>query len=122
MPAVHTERSLAFLEQIARIDPASTHVVLWDGAGFHPRDEAGDVPVNVRLIRLPPCSPELNPAQKAGARLRRALANRLPKNLAELDQWATEVLRPLWEDPAEVRSLIGRRWLPIQVNVSSKLE
>ena len=64
----------------------------------------------------------MNPAEKAGARLRRALANRLPKDLAELDQWATEALRPLWEDPAEVRSLIGHGWLPLQVNDSSKSE
>ena len=122
MPSVQTEWSLAFLEQIAQSDPASTHVVLWDGAGFHPEDGAEGVPANVRLIRLPPYSPELNPAEKAGARLRRALANRLPKDLAELDQWATEALRPLWEDPAEVRSLIGHGWLLLHVNDSSKLE
>jgi len=120
--AVHTDWSLAFLEQIAQSDPASIHVVLWDGAGFHPADGAEGVPANVRLIRLPPYSPELNPAEKAGARLRRALANRLPKGLDELDRWATEALRPLWEDPAEVRSLIGRGWLPLQVNASSKIE
>ena len=122
LPAVHTDWSLAFLDQIAQSDPASIHVVLWDGAGFHPADGAEGVPANVRLIRLPPYSPELNPAEKAGARLRRALAKRLPKDLAELDQWATEALRPLWEDPAEVRSLIRRGWLPLQVNASSKIE
>ena len=51
-------------------------------------------------------------ALEVGARLRRAQANRLPKDLDELDQWATEALRPLWEHPAEVRSQIGRGWLP----------
>ena len=122
LPAVHTDWSLAFLGQIAQSDPASVHVVLWDGAGFHPTDGADGVPANVRLIRLPPYSPELNPAEKAGARLRRALANRLPKDLAELDRWAAEALRPLWEEPAEVRSLIGHGWLPLQVNASSKIE
>ena len=92
------------------------------GAGFHPADGAVGVPANVRLIRLPPYSPELNPAERAGARLRRALANRLPKDLAELDAWATEALRPLWEDPSEVRALIGHGWLPLQVNASYKIE
>jgi hypothetical protein len=136
-PAGHTEWSLACREQIAQSDPASVHgapvshpplfpsassVVLWDGAGFHPADGADGVPANVRLIRRPPYRPELNPAEPAGARLRRALANRLPKDLAELDQWATEARRPLWEDPSEVRSLIGRGWLPLQVNASSKIE
>jgi transposase len=95
--------------------------VLWDGAGFHPADGAEGVPANVRLIRLPPYSLELNPAEKAGARLRRALANPLPKDIAELDRWPIEALRPLWEDPSEVRSLIGNGWLPIQVNDSSKI-
>ena len=88
----------------------------------HPADGAEGVPANVRLMRLPPYSPELNPAEKVGARLRRALANRLPKDLDELDHWAAEALRPLWEHPAEVRSQIGRGWLPLQVNASSKIE
>ncbi len=89
---------------------------------MHPADGAEGVPANVRLIRLPPYCPELNPAEKAGGRLGRGLANRLPKDVAELDRWAAEALRPLWEDPAEVRSLIGRGWLPLQVNASSKIE
>ena len=32
----NTEFSLSFLEIISRKDPHSEHVVIWDGAGFHP--------------------------------------------------------------------------------------
>ena len=119
---VSLEWSAAFLEQILASDPQSIHVVLWDGAGFHPPDGAAPLPPRVRLLRFPAYSPELNPAEIAGARLRRALANRLPESLEQLDGWAAEALRPLWEDPAEVRSLIGVGWLPVQVNASSKIE
>ena len=80
IPEVHTEWSLAFLEQIAAQDPKSTHIVLWDGAGFHPKD---------------------------GACLRRALSNRLPEDLQSLDRQAIEALRHLWEDPACVASMAG---------------
>ena len=50
MPAVHTDWSLAFLDPLSQSDPASVHVVLWDGAGSHPADGADGVPVNVRLF------------------------------------------------------------------------
>ena len=121
IPEVHTEWSLAFLEQIAAQDPKSTHIVLWDGAGFHPKDGAPGVPPNVRLIQLPAYSPELNPAEKVGACLRRALSNRLPEDLQSLDQQAIEALRHLWEDPASVASLVGDGWLSLHVNAFSPL-
>jgi len=36
MPTVSLALSGGFLAQIADSDPAAEHVVIWDGAGFHP--------------------------------------------------------------------------------------
>jgi len=55
-----------FLEQIAQSDPAALHLVVWDQAGFHPRDGEVGVPDNVRLLSLPAYSPELNPVEQLG--------------------------------------------------------
>jgi transposase len=57
-PSVNLEWSHCFLQQLADRDPEATHVVLWDGAGFHPRDGAAGLPENVRLLPFPPYSPE----------------------------------------------------------------
>lgn len=61
---VSLEWNRAFLEQIAAHDPESLHVVIYDGAGFHHRDGAAELPANVRMLTLPPSSPELNPVEK----------------------------------------------------------
>lgn len=52
-----------FLEQLsARLEPEVVAVLLWDQAGFHTSDKVV-VPANIRLLPLPPYSPELNPVE-----------------------------------------------------------
>ena len=49
------------LREIGEQVPAGTHaLVVLDGAGWH-RSRELEIPDNVSLLRLPPCSPELNP-------------------------------------------------------------
>jgi hypothetical protein len=62
-PSVTLEWSQLFLEQLAARDPEATHVMIWDGAGFHPQNGAAGLPENVRLLPLPSYSPELNPIE-----------------------------------------------------------
>ena len=50
-----------FLEQISQRDPYAIHIVIWDGAGFHPRNGDERIPSNVVVLRQPPYSPEVNP-------------------------------------------------------------
>jgi transposase len=40
------------------------HVVIGDGAGFHHRNGAGELPANLKIITLLRYSPELNPVEK----------------------------------------------------------
>jgi transposase len=110
-PTVNLEGSRAFLAQVAASDPAATHVVLWDGAGFHPGDGDPGVPANVRLIALPPYSPELNPVEKLWDQLKDCLCNRVFANLESLEAIMTEFLRGFWQDAQRVVSLIGDGWL-----------
>ena len=49
------------LKQIADADPQSLHVVIADQVGFHLSVADPRIPANVRLMPLPPYSPELNP-------------------------------------------------------------
>lgn len=52
------------LEEIAAQLPDKTHAaMLVDGAGWHLSD-ALNIPHNITLIKIPPRSPELNPAEK----------------------------------------------------------
>jgi len=71
-------------------------------------------PANLRLLPLPPCSPELNPIERFGGLLKAAVANRLYPTLRRLEDHLAAAARP-WSDPAAVSSLI-HTWLADPVN------
>jgi transposase len=110
-PTVNLENSRTFLHQLAAREPDAIHVVLWDGAGFHPGDGDPGLPAHVRLIALPPYSPELNPVEKLWDQLKDHLCNRVFATLASLETVMSEFLRAFWQDGRRVLSLIGNGWL-----------
>lgn len=117
MPCARKEVSAEFLRQLCAGDPCALHIVIWDGAGFHQRDGDADVPPNVRLLQLPPYSPELNPVEGVGAAVKDAVCNRLYDTLLDLEEAITAGLRPLMDGGAAVRSRI-HEWMRLQANAS----
>jgi transposase len=113
-PTVNLESSRTFLAQVAAREPDAIHVVLWDGAGFHPGDGDPGLPANVRLMAFPPYSPELNPVEKLWDQLKDRLCNRVFANLKALETVMSEFLRAFWQDTQRVVSLIGDGWLRAQ--------
>jgi transposase len=114
-PSVNLQWSHGFLEQLAARDPEATHVVIWDGAGFHPQDGAAGLPDNVRLLPLPSYSPELNPIEGLWDQLKDHLCNKVFASLLAMEAAITDFLRPFWENPERVRDLIGHGWLLARV-------
>ena len=68
-PSVDQDTHALFLRQIAETDPQARHIVIADQAGFHLKPDDKRVPANMRLLPLPPYSPELNPVKKLGDHL-----------------------------------------------------
>lgn len=116
LPAVSKEASACFLQQVAASAPDSLHVVIQDQAGFHLREGDEAVPANVRLLALPPYSPELNPAERVGDLIKDATGNRAFTSLEQIEAAIEAELKPLWTTPQRVRSLIGDGWIRVQVN------
>jgi len=117
---VNKEATRLHLEQIAKTDPASMHVIIWDGAGFHHADSDPELPENIRTIKLPAYSPELNPIEKLWDIVKDVICNRLYADLEELEESITECLRTYWEDATRVHSLIGDGWLIAEVNATNQ--
>jgi transposase len=117
MPTVGLDLSGGFLQQIANSDPAAEHVVIWDGAGFHPAGATALVPTRIHLLRLPAYSPELNPVEGLWDQMKDCLCNRVFPTLEELEQALTEALRPFWEDSRRTLSLVFD-WMHDQANAS----
>ena len=116
LPTVSKYATRLHLEQISKSDPESVHVIIWDGAGFHHQDGEADLPENIRLIRLPPYSPELNPIEKLWDIIKDDLCNRLFDTIEELEAELAILLKPFWEKARKVKSLIGDGWLLGEVN------
>jgi len=118
-PTVRKDVANAFLLQISRLEPDSLHIVVWDGAGFHARDGEEGVPANVRLLPLPPYSPELNPVEGLGDMIKDALANKLHPTLRSLEDALWEEVRAIGARAGGFASMI-HDWICPQVNSSGK--
>jgi len=110
----------AFLEQVAQSDPSAYHIVIQDGAGFHFRDGDERLPERIRLVTLPPYSPELNPVERLWDVIKDRICNRVWTSLKELEAGLDEVLREYGTTPELVKSLIGGGWIDSQTNNTSR--
>lgn len=117
---VNLECDRLYLQDLARQDPQAVHILIRDQAGFHLRDGDCRVPENVRIVDLPPYSPELNPCEQLWDLIKDDLGNRIYKTIEELRESMDGVLQRWWGDAEKVLSLIGRPWLHDQANASWK--
>jgi hypothetical protein len=112
LPAANTDWMAAALAEFARwADPAGEKllVLLVDNAGWHVAKRLA-VPANVVLHRLPPCTPELQPAEPLWSLVREAVANEGFDELEELEPVLVERCRWLIGHPEIVRGAVGFGW------------
>jgi hypothetical protein len=83
--------------------------VVLDGSGSHTGARV-HWPAGLQRVPLPPLSPELNPAERWFEELRAALANRVFDTLADLEAALVAALRPYWEEPKRLISLLAYPW------------
>jgi len=111
MPWVDAETMSVFLEHTARSFPGEFCVMALDGAGWH-RAYALRIPDNMRLIALPPYSPELNPVEHIWEYLREnALRNQVFASLEEVIETVSQGLKELNDQPNLVQSMTRFGWL-----------
>ncbi len=118
-PCIDQDVHALFLQQLGATDPAALHVVIQDQAGFHLPLADPRLPKNVRLLPLPPYSPELNPVEKLGDLVKDQICNRLYPSLRRLEDHLLAALRPWRTESARVAELIGRGWLLDGVNAGA---
>ena len=112
LPAANTDWMEAALAEFARwADPGGVKllVVLVDNAGWHVAKRLARPP-NVVLHPLPPCTPELQPAEPLWPLLREAVANEGYDELAAMEPVLVDRCRWLIENPEVVRGAVGFGW------------
>jgi len=119
LPWVNAETMSLFLAEVAQRHSEEFIVMVMDQAGWHIAGEL-TVPRNMRLILLPPYSPELNPAEHLWESLREdCFANYVFVNLDAVERALTKGLVALEADSARTRSMTGFNWITsISLNAS----
>lgn len=116
LPYANTEMMNIFLRHVAADFKDYFVIMLLDGAGWHKSGRLV-VPENIRLVNLPPYSPELNSAEHIWEYLREnAMPNIAFKSLDHLERALSEHLMILENDPDRVRSMTYFPYLRITCN------
>lgn len=107
LPHVNSECMQIFLDEIAQRYPRDNVVMVLDGAGWH-KSQTFHLPDHLRLLFLPPYSPELNPQEHLWDELReKYFHNRVFDSIDALEDHLVEGLRDLETSPARVKSITG---------------
>lgn len=120
LPGVNLEWDGRYLRDLVATAPGVVHVLIRDQAGFHLRDGDARLPAQVRIVDLPPYSPELNPCEQFWDILKDDISNRVFPTISRLRAGMKATLRRYWQDAAAVLRLIGRPWMQAEVNASLK--
>ena len=120
LPGVNLEWDESYLRNLVATAPGVIHVLIRDQAGFHLRDGDARLPAQVRIVDLPPYSPELNPCEQLWDILKDDIANRVFPTISKLRVGMKATLRRYWEDTALVLRLIGRPWMQAELNATLK--
>ena len=116
-PAANTEMmNLHLAELSTQVAPSAYAVLLCDRAGWHQPGGKLLVPDNVRLLHLPPYSPELNPMENVWDYLRQ---NKLCATVWDSYDDILDACRIAWNwliaDPARIQSIGTRNWAAVNL-------
>jgi transposase len=116
LPHVNSGCMQIFLDEIASRYPNDNVVMVLDGAGWH-KSKGLCLPGNLRLLFLPPYSPELNPQEHLWDELReKHFNNRVFDSIDVLEDHLVAALRDLENAPGRIKSITGWDWI---INVVS---
>ena len=82
----------SYLLEFSHHRPKELKIVIIDNAGFHSLKNY-NIPENIKLIRIPPYTPELNPSEKIWAYIKQFYKNKVFENLENTKMWLHEFVK-----------------------------
>lgn len=111
LPVVNAHTMSLFLAEVAQRHADEFVLMVLDGAGWHHTLHLV-IPENMRLVHLPPYSPELNPPEHLWDEIREKwFPNLVFRQLDGVEDILELALRTLENDPLRVSSLAGFDWV-----------
>jgi len=109
MPRCNTVCMNIFLRELSNTYPDDQIIFVCDGAGWHKANTL-EIPRNIRLVFLPPATPEMNPMEQIWKEIRkRGFKNEIFQTLEKVVVRLCDTICTL--SPDIVRSITGREWI-----------
>lgn len=100
-----------FLDEVASRYPEERLLMILDGAGWH-RESCLNIPANMRLVSLPPYSPELHPVEHIWDEVREQYFGNLVFDSPDaLEDHLETALRSMELDQPRVKSIVAWSWI-----------
>jgi transposase len=111
LPEASTICMNVFLAEVAARHRQDFIVMVLDGAGWH-RSHDLEIPENMKLLPLPPYSPELNPVEHLWEELReKSFHNKVFDSLDAVESQLMEALFTLEKDSERITSMSAWPWI-----------
>lgn len=111
LPHVNGYCMQLFINEVAKRHAGNNIIMVLDGAGWHRRDDLV-LPENLRLLFLPPYSPELNPQEHLWDELReKHFHNQAFDSMDALEEQLVDALKNLESTPERVKSITAWDWI-----------
>lgn len=81
-----------YLLEFSKYKENELKIIILDNAGFHSLKKF-EIPNNIRLIRIPPYSPELNPAEKVWQYIKSFYKNKVFEKLSNVKKWLHDFIK-----------------------------
>lgn len=81
-----------YINAFSQYKPDEFKIIVIDNAGFHSLSKYS-IPENIRLVRIPPYSPELNPSEKIWGYIKQFYKNRVFESLENVKSWLHDFTR-----------------------------
>lgn len=109
LPYCNTECMNIFLRELSQRYPGDRILLACDGASWH-RANALKIPPNIRLLFLPPATPEMNPIEQIWTEIRkRGFRNEIFSSLEKVVARLCDTIRSLTNDA--ISSITARQWI-----------
>ena len=109
LPYSNTNCMSVFLEHLSETYPLDKIILVCDGATWH-KASALVIPPNIRLLFLPPATPEMNPIEQIWTEIRkRGFKNEIFHTLEKVVDRLCLVINSI--SPDCIKSITGRDWI-----------
>jgi len=108
LPYANKECMKIFINELSNEYPDDIILMVCDKASWH-TSASLEVPHNIRILFLPPATPEMNPIEQIWKELRKSFKNEIFKTLEKVVDRLCEAISMLSKNT--IKSITGRQWI-----------